>query len=128
MRIMAKTVAEKLQIKPGYEVLLADADEGQRALLDPLPENVTAVDGVERATNDVAVLFATDRAALDVRLASALPHLGSARATWVVYPKGNRADINRDSIWARAEELGWTATANVAVDDTWSAVRIKPRS
>lgn len=45
---------------------------------------------------------------------------------WIAYPKGNRTDINRDSIWKRAEELGWTLNANISLGDTWSAVRIKP--
>lgn len=123
---MTKTVAEKLQIKPGNEVLIGGAVPKWRALIDPLPADVSVAEGVDRATGDVAVLFATDRASLDDRLTEAQPHLGRARAVWVVYPKGNRADINRDSIWRRAEELGWTATANIAVDETWSAVRIKP--
>lgn len=121
-----KTVAEKLQIKADDELLVAGADATQRALLAPLPAGVRVVDGIPHATQGVAVIFAADRSALDAALADALPLLTEARASWIVYPKGNRADINRDSVWRRAEELGWTLTANVAVDDTWSAVRMKP--
>lgn len=62
-----------------------------------------------------------------VRLAGALPHRNDARATWIAYPKGNRADINRDSIWKRAEELGWILNANVSPGGAWSAVRIEPQ-
>lgn len=125
-RTTARTTAEKLQIKPDTEVLLVGGTPEQRALLDPLPEGVTTHDEVVRGTSAVAVLFAVDRAGMDAQLSQALPTLTSARATWIAYPKGNRTDINRDSIWARAEQLGWTATANVALDQIWSAVRIKP--
>lgn len=123
---MPRTTAEKLQIKPNTELLLLGGTAEQRALLAPLPQGVTTHEDAARGSSDAAVLFAPDRAALDVHLAAALPHLGSARATWIAYPKGNRTDIHRDSIWARAEEIGWTATANVSLDNVWSAVRIKP--
>lgn len=124
---MARTTAQKLQVKPDTEILV-DGTAEQRALLDPLPEGVTTHGGLARGSSEVAVLFVEDRAGLDARLDAALRHLRSARATWIAYPKGNRTDINRDSIWARAEEIGWTATANVALDDIWSAVRIKPET
>lgn len=120
---MPKTIAEKLQIKPGGDLLVVGAESEQRALLDPLPEDTSVV---ETATGDVAVLFATDRTALDERLAYAIPALNDTRAVWIAYPKGNRTNINRDSIWKRAEELGWTLNANISLGDTWSAVRIKP--
>lgn len=120
---MPKTIAEKLQIKPGNDVLIVGAEPGQRALLDPLPEDTSVVEGT---TGDVAVLFATDRATLDSLLAETIPTLSDTRAVWIAYPKGNRTDINRDSIWKRAEELSWTLNANVALGDIWSAVRIKP--
>ncbi|NYD53572.1 hypothetical protein BKA02_000627 [Microbacterium pseudoresistens] len=122
---MAKTVAEKLQIQTGDEVLLI-ADVEQRTLLDPLPADVVVIDGIDRATGGIAIAFVADRADLDARLGSILPHVAGARAAWLVYPKGNRSDVNRDSIWQRVGERGWTLNANVAVDDTWSAVRMKP--
>ncbi|GAB2510928.1 hypothetical protein GCM10027064_05550 [Microbacterium petrolearium] len=122
---MSRTVAEKLQIKPGTELLFGPATAEQRALLDPLPEGVTVVDGIERDTDGVAVLFAADRAELDRLLADVMPVLASARAVWIGYPKGNRTDINRDSIWARVREFGWTLNGNIALDDEWSSVRAK---
>jgi len=125
---MARTVAEKLQIKPGDDVRVDGADAGLRALLESLPEKAAMTDDVERPGADVVVAFTADRAALDALLARVLPHLIGVRASWIVYPKGNVADINRDSIWRRVEEVGWTLTANIAVDATWSAVRMKPQA
>lgn len=122
---MAKTVAEKLQITPGRQLLVL-GDGEHRARLGPVPETVRSVEDAADGDDLVAVLFTADEVALGEYLTTVVPQLADARATWIVYPKGNRADINRDSIWRRAEEHGWTATANVAVDDIWSAVRIKP--
>ena len=122
---MARTVAEKLQIKPDSELLFGPSTPEQRALLDPLPEGVTVVDGIERDTDGVVVMFAGSRAELDALLDEYLPRLTSPRATWIGYPKGNKADINRDSIWARVEETGWTLNGNISLGDVWSSVRLK---
>lgn len=120
---MTRTVAEKLQIKPATRILLDGADAGRRALLDPLPEGVREVAAGEA---EVAVAFVEDRAGLEPWLASALPALRGARAVWIAYRKGGRADINRDSIWALADAVGWAPNANIAISEEWSALRIKP--
>ena len=125
---MVRTTAEKLQIKPHTEVLFGPSTPEERALLDPLPEGVTVVDGVDRDTTDVAVMFAHSRDELDVLLTETFPLFKSPKAIWIGYPKANRADINRDSIWKRAEEFGWTLNGNVSLSDTWSSVRLKPLS
>ena len=122
---MARSIAEKLQIKPNTELLCGPCMPEQRALLDPLPEGVTVVDGIERDTTDVAVMFASDRDELDALLTEVFPLLTAPRAIWIGYPKGNTTDINRDSIWKRAEELGWTLNGNISLSDTWSSVRLK---
>ncbi|MCK0112251.1 DUF3052 domain-containing protein [Ornithinimicrobium sp. F0845] len=124
---MARPVAEKLQIKPGRELLVVGTPD-QHALLEPLPDGVRTMTDGAPPSGGVAVLFTADRVALDEHVETILPRLSGVRAVWVAYPKANRTDINRDSIWRRAEEIGWTATANVALDDGWSAVRIKPVS
>lgn len=123
---MPRSIAEKLQIKPNTELLFGPSTPEQRALLDPLPEGVTVVDGIERDTPDVAVMFANDRDELDALLTNVFPLFTTPRAIWIGYPKGNKADINRDSIWKRAEEFGWTLNGNISLSDTWSSVRLKP--
>ena len=49
---------------------------------------------------------------------------------WVAYPKGGtkakkETDLNRDILAAYLQEKGLQAVAQVAVDDTWSALRFK---
>lgn len=122
---MARTIAEKLQIKQNTELLFGPSSQDQRALLDPLPEGVTVIDGVDRDTSDVAVMFAHSRDDLDAILTETFPLFTAPKAVWIGYPKGNTADINRDSIWKRAEEFGWTLNGNISLSDTWSSVRRK---
>lgn len=48
---------------------------------------------------------------------------------WVSYPKGsgkNKPDINRDSLWDLSIPHGIHPVAQVALDETWSALRFVP--
>jgi hypothetical protein len=119
---VAKSVADKLQIKPGTTVWSSDAD--LLRLLEPLPEGVRAVDRLEQAAT--ALVFAGDAAALREVLAAHRDRLTEAGTIWVAYPKGGRSDINRDSVWPIVGELGLRPVAQVAIDGTWSALRFRP--
>jgi len=115
----AKTTAEKLLIKPGSTVWASDP--ARLALVAP-PDDVRVLEAVANA--DVALVFADDSASLRASLAQHDPH--PAGAVWIVYPKGNRADINRDSLWPILAEHGMRPISQVSVDDTWSALRFRP--
>ena len=46
-----------------------------------------------------------------------MAELAEPRAFWVAYPKGNRSDVNRDSLWPILAEHGMRPISQVAVDD-----------
>jgi len=119
-----KTNAEKLQIKDDYVVWVISTNDEEAALLDPLPSGVEVVD---EPSDDISavVLFVEDREYLADQLDEILPQLGSTPVIWIGYPKGNRTDINRDSIWELVGEYGWGLVSNVSLDEDWSAVRLK---
>lgn len=118
-----RTVAQKLLLRPGDVLHVGGAGPAQLAALQPLPEGVR--DGAADAAT-VAVVFVSSRAELLERFQARLPVLGGARAVWFVYPKGNRADLNRDTIIQESAAFGWRPISNVAVDEVWSAVRVRP--
>ena len=72
-----------------------------------------------------ALLFADDAAALRALLAEHEGELAGPRAFWVVYPKGNRSDVNRDSLWPILAGHGMRPIAQIAVDEVWSALRFR---
>jgi hypothetical protein len=117
-----KTVADKLLIKTGTAVWCSDASRLE--LLDPLPEEVRRVDAPAEAA--VAVVFAQDATALDAVLDAHGPALTQPDVVWIAYPKGNRADINRDTLWPILAEHGLRPVSQVSVDDVWSALRFRP--
>ena len=48
---------------------------------------------------------------------------------WVTYPKKSgkiKTDISRDMGWEAMTQAGWDAVTLVSVDDTWSALRLRP--
>lgn len=48
---------------------------------------------------------------------------------WFAYPKGTskiKTDINRDTIRVTGEEFGITTVTAISIDDTWSALRVRP--
>ena len=118
-----KSTAEKLLIKPGATVW--SSDPSRLALVDPLPDGARAQGGPVDA--DVALMWADDaaslRAVLDAHDDAALHGPG---AFWVLYPKGGRTDINRDSLWPILSERRMRPVSQVAVDETWSALRFRP--
>jgi hypothetical protein len=118
----AKTIAAKLLVKPGAAVWVSDP--AHRPLLGPLPDGAHHVDDLEQAA--VAVLFAADAAAARALLDRHRDHLAGPGVLWVAYPKGNRSDINRDTLWPIVGEYGLRPNSQVAVDEVWSALRFRP--
>ena len=122
-----KTIAQKLQIKPGRIVLLVNAPPNYAALLEPLPEGVDIVAQPEQPV-DLIQMFVASRAELEAQLAALKPLLKPSGILWVTYHKGTsrvKTDINRDTIAAYAETIGLQPVAMVAIDRDWAALRLK---
>jgi hypothetical protein len=116
-----KSIAEKLLIKPRSTVWVSDSDHFH--LIEPLPDHVRSVDGPEEATT--ALVFVNDAASARRLLDTHKAHLGDPSAFWVAYPKGNRSDINRDTLWPILAEYGMRPIGQVALNETWSALRFR---
>jgi len=117
-----KPVAEKLLIKPGTAVWLSAAS--RLDLIEPLPDGVRTVDAVEDATT--ALVFADDANSLREVLETHKDHLARHSVLWIAYPKGNRTDVNRDTLWPILGEYGMRPITQVSVDEVWSALRFRP--
>lgn len=119
---MPKSVAEKLLIKPNTTLWSSHAD--RVALVGPLPDGVDTVAGPDEAT--AALVFADSAADVREILTEHKEQIAAPSVFWVLYPKANRADINRDTLWPILGAFGMRPIGQVAVDDTWSALRFRP--
>ncbi len=122
-----KPVPQKLLIKPGYQVLLLNAPTTYRTTLNPLPANVQIL---TETTNpvDVIQVFISSKQELEEHLGRLKGLLKPKGLLWVTYPKGKgkkKPDVNRDIIWEFAKTVGLEGVAMVAIDETWSAMRLK---
>jgi hypothetical protein len=119
---MAKSVAEKLLIKAG--TTLAVWPSARLGLIGRLPDGVPVVDEIEAAT--AAVLFVEDAATAKAAFEALREHLSKPAFLWICYPKGGRADINRDTLWPMLTPYGLRPITQIAIDDVWSALRFRP--
>jgi hypothetical protein len=117
-----KTVAQKLLIKPDTTVW--SSHPARLHLVEPLPEGARCVDALDQATT--ALVFADDARSLRDVLTAHKAQLTRPSAVWVAYPKGNRTDVNRDTLWPILGEYGLRPIGQVSLDEVWSALRFRP--
>jgi hypothetical protein len=81
----------------------------------------------ERGPADIVLVYTRDRAALGSALPKATRRLAEGGILWVAYPKAGQlgTDLNRDSLARALHAEGLEAVAQIAVDDVWSALRVK---
>jgi hypothetical protein len=126
---MAKTLAQKLLIKPGYRVAILDAPAHYTTTLGALPDGVTVVHDLD-GSFDLIQVFVTKRENIEGRVEALKDALVSDGLLWVCYPKGGAkakvpTDLNRDSLYALLLEHRLEGIAMISIDDTWSAMRLK---
>ncbi len=115
-------MAQKLLIRPGNAVWVSDP--ARVGLIGQMPEGVIPAAGLVDA--DVAVVLVDDERGLRAFADDHREILGAPRALWLLYPKGNRIALNRDSLWRLMADYGVRPITQVAVDDVWSALRFRP--
>ncbi len=119
-------VTAKLQIKPGQSVaaLAAPATAGEVPGIVTRDVNPPAEPGAA----DAVVAFARNRAELDSVAAPVIEAARQGRLAWIAYPKGGKlgTDLNRDVLAALLTARGVQPVRQVAIDETWSALRFRP--
>jgi hypothetical protein len=78
---------------------------------------------------DFVQLFVRSIAELEELAPSALKSINFDGLLWFCYPKQSskiKTDINRDSGWNVVKQAGLRPVTQVAIDDTWSALRFRP--
>ena len=118
--LSTKPLWQKLFIKGGT-VLLMNAPSGYAKVLAGSPAKVVTR---EPTAADTVLLFADDQAQLEASMPMIVKSLGPSSNLWVAYRKGDKT-FHRDTLAKLVEKFGFTAVALVAVDDAWSALRVK---
>ena len=129
---MAQSTSQKLGIKPGMTVVATGQPLAAVAgILGVLPEEATLADFAGAA--DVAILFADCLDDVRSSAPAAWSSVAPDRRMWVAYRKGaskrgaaTEVPLHRDTLQATLGEIGLTGVTLVALDEVWSALRVKP--
>ncbi len=117
----AKTVAAKLGIKPAQSVFVINPPSDYAELVGGLPPGTTVV---RHRPADVVHLFARDQVELAEHGVEAIAAVKPGGMVWISYPKGGASDLKRDVLHDAID--GWEPVSQIAVDETWSAMRFRP--
>ncbi|MBI4287800.1 MAG: hypothetical protein HY671_05160 [Chloroflexi bacterium] len=123
------SLAKKLLIKPGQRVAIMNAPAGYLARLGELPAGVQVSESLT-GQFDLVLAFcknSKELEALALKLKAALKPNG---ILWIAYPKQSAkvvTDLNRDVLRGLADTRGLTGVSLVSIDETWSAMRFKPK-
>jgi hypothetical protein len=78
---------------------------------------------------DFVLLFSEKQSDLELKLREVIV-IGKVDCIfWICYPKGGgkiKSDINRNTVWKALETIGLRPVSQVALDNTWSALRARP--
>ncbi|WP_019423355.1 hypothetical protein [Paenibacillus sp. OSY-SE] len=119
---MQAELLKKLRYKAGRAAVL-NAPEGYHLGVE---------DGTEAAGRyDFVQLFVNDAQEVDAWIPKVLPLLNEEAVFWITYPKQSskvKTDINRDILAAMVQNsTTYRVVSNVAVDEKWSALRLRPQ-
>jgi hypothetical protein len=122
------TTSKKLRLQAGQKALFINPPQGYLQALGELPEGVqvtTQPDG----SYDFVQLFVKDRSELEQFGPAAFQAVKYDGLLWVCYPKQTgkiKSDLNRDSLWKLMQPTGLSPVMQIAIDETWSALRFRP--
>lgn len=112
-----KSIAEKLQVKGARTLAIIQA-----------PDAIAVAATAPLAAADVVLAFVSHKAELTGRLPEIVEGMRADAIFWLAYPKLTSklaGDLNRDIIRALAPDYGLDTVSQVAIDDDWSALRLK---
>jgi len=107
----------KLQIKTGKTIAV---------LHNPCDLDIAAARIGENEA-DTVLIFVTNRAELEERIGVLLEAARRGAVAWVAYPKAKQlnTDLNRDIIHDLMPDKRLDTVRQIAIDDIWSALRLK---
>ena len=117
-----KSIAERLQVKGDRRLAVVGASPALDGLIGARDVRADAAEA------DVVLVFTANRAAFDAQLPSVLQTAHPTAILWVAYPKltSNLAgDLNRDIVRVAAAAHGLDTVSQIAIDEDWSAMRLK---
>lgn len=124
---MPSTIAQKLKIKEGHDLLTINAPKEFKSEIGELPPNV-AISAKAKTYNQIH-WFVRDKAQMEEELQQVVALLKDDVVCWIYYPKGSsklQTDLTRDKGWEsllKRKNLHWLSL--ISFSETWSAFAMR---
>ncbi len=126
---MGNDLAKKLLLYKAQRVLIMNEPEGYlNRLKSELPDIIELLTEPSKDF-DFVHLFVKDSAELKQLFETLLPSIKNDGLVWISYPKKSskvKSDLNRDILVSLLHEYGHEGVSLISIDDTWSAMRVRP--
>lgn len=120
-----EAIFRKLKFGRSGENLIVNAPEEYLLLLQDT-EFDTVPDASKIGSYGFVQVFASSQAEME-RLVTSVAQVGKFDCLfWACYPKGAgklKYDLKRETVWAALTHAGLRAVSQIAIDETWSAMR-----
>ncbi len=116
---MDASLKKKLLIKEGKSVLL----------VNPPRDFSKQIESDRKSQADVVIAFVKSKADIVKLSDKVIKSTKENGALWFAYPKislGIKTDIIRDNGWSVLQRKKFEPVTQIAIDETWSALRFKP--
>jgi hypothetical protein len=125
---MENLLLKKLQIKSGFKVKVLYAPADFQNIIGDIPsEIIISYNDVENY--DSLLIFAITKTDLLTALDQEVKLINNKTIGWVIYPKAKSklaSDLNLMTSWDDLKTYNLTPCASAAINETWTALRIKP--
>lgn len=124
---MENSFLKKLQVKPGFKVKIVDAPENAAAIFGDIPADVV-MQYQDTADFNALITFSTSKAQLNAQIKDNIGQIDAKTICWVFYPKKTSkipSDLELMKSWEELSSFGLTPCASAAVNETWTALRLK---
>jgi hypothetical protein len=122
-------IFKKLRLDPSKTLLIVNSPPEYSSLLEGIKFD-EHIQKTREGKYDFVQIFATTQAELE-KIVKSVEKAGKNDCLfWACYPKGTgkiKSDIKRETVWIAFELIGLQAVSQIAIDDTWSALRARPK-
>lgn len=125
---MENILLKKLQIKPSFKVKVVNAPENFPTIIGNMPYEID-FSFTTRTVFDALLIFAISKA--DMIDALKTSKIEAKTICWIFYPKAKSklaSDLNLIQSWEDLKAFNLTPCGSAAIDETWTALRIKPET
>lgn len=125
-----ETLLKKLNYKDQQVVAILGAPESFQSVIEWWNERIH-VDThlIESSTYEFVIAFAREKADIRIYADQLISHLAEDAVLWIAYPKKSskkyNSDISRDDGWQAFGDAGYEGVRMVAIDEDWSALRLR---